>query len=233
MYRTGGAEISHPSYAATAASRELEEVPIAIWSTKSLEAEWSAEEPGLVVSDLESRGLGHLGGTLRHHFSGPIEDWVVAFGHQVFRPRIDPKTDSPLPLPPDVPWSPQSASPRELGGYLTGATQSVVESKIGHLEELRVEHADYDPMNRDPLEILRMVTFHGEAGGSSYTGLLNGALRQMDWSPMLGLNRAVLVGRIRTPTTHWTVNGKAVVPDQSTTLVRVLLPVRPTYYREE
>jgi hypothetical protein len=233
MYRTGGAEISHPSYSATAASRELEEVPIAIWSTKSLEAEWSAEEPGLVVSDLESRGLGHLGGTLRHHFSGPIEDWVVAFGHQVFRPRIDPKTDTPLPLPPDVPWSPQSASPRELGGYLTGATQSLVESKIGHIEELRVEHADYDPMLRDPLEILRMVTFHGEAGGSSYTGLLNGALRQMDWSSMLGLNRAVLIGRIRTPITHWTVDGKAVAPDQSTTLVRVLLPVRPTYYREE
>ena len=78
-----------------------------------------------------------------------------------------------------------------------------------------------------------MVTFHGEAGGSLYTGLENGALRQSDWSPMLELNRAVLIGRIRHPQTHWTVDGKAVEPDQCTTLVRVLLPVRAVHYSED
>jgi hypothetical protein len=229
MYRTGGVEISRPAYAASAGCRELEELPIAVWSTKNLEAEWSVQKPGLVESQLESRGLGHLGGSLRHHFPEPIEDWIVAFGHQVFRPRLDP----PEPLLPEVPWVPQSASQRELGGYLTGATQTVVESRIGKLEELRTEHADYDPLNRNPLDVLRMLTFHNEAGGALYTGLGNGALRQFDWSPLLDLNRAVLIGRIRRPLTRWKVDGEAVDPDQGFAFVRILLPVKATKYREE
>ncbi len=231
MYRTGGAEISRPGYALSAGCREIEELPIAVWSTKSLEAGWSAQQ-GLVDSQLESRGLGHLGGTLRHHFPEPIEDWIVAFGHQVFRPRTDSQTERPLPLLPEVPWAPQSASQRELGGYLTGATQSFVETQSGRLEELRTEHADYDPLNRDPLDILRMLTFHGEAGSTLYTGLGNGALRQLDWSPTLDLNRAVLIGRIRKPLTRWKVDGQTVDPDQSYTFVRILLPVKTTRYRE-
>jgi hypothetical protein len=228
MYRTGGVEISRPAYAASAGSRDLEELPIAVWSTKNLEAEWSVQKPGLVESQLESRGLGHLGGSLRHHLPGPIEDWIVAFGHQVFRPRLDP----PEPLLPEVSWVPQSASQRELGGYLTGATQTVVESRIGKLEELRTEHADYDPLNRNPLDVLRMLTFHNEAGGTLYTGLGNGALRQFDWSPLLDLNRAVLIGRIRRPLTHWKVDSEAVDPDQSFAFVRILLPVKAIRYHE-
>jgi hypothetical protein len=229
MYRTGGVEISRPSYASSAGCHELEEVPIAVWSTKNLEGEWSVQNPQLVDSQLESRGLGHLGGTLRHHFPGPIEDWIVAYGHQVFRPR----SESSEPLLPEVPWAPQSASQRELSGFLTGATQTAVESKYGKLEELRTEHADYDPLNQNALDILRMVTFHGEAGGTLYTGLGNGALRQFDWTPLLDLNRAVLIGRIRRPLTHWKVDGQTVEPDQSQTFVRIVLPVKRVHHQEE
>ena len=232
MYRAGGAEISRPSYAASAGCRELEELPIAIWSTKNLEAEWSSQTLGLVESQLESRGLGHLGGTLTHHFAEPIEDWMVAFGHQVFYPRLDAQA-RPLPMLPDVPWAPQTASQRELGGYLTGATQTLVESKLGKLDELRTEHADYDPLDRNPLDILRMVTFHNEAGGSLYTGLGNGALRAFDWSPLLDLNRAVLIGRVRRAPTRWKIDGQAVEPQQSSTYVRIALPVKQMHYHEE
>jgi hypothetical protein len=232
MYRTAGVEIARPSYDASAGSRQLDELPIAVWSTKSLESEWSMTDPGLVDSQLESRGLGHLGGTLRHHFPGPIEDWIVAYGHQVFYPRFDAH-GQPLPLLPDMPWAPQSASQRELSGYLTGATQTMVTTQGGRLEEMRTEHEDYDPVNRDPLRILRMLTFHNEAGGTVYTGLGNGALRQFDWSPLLDLNRAVLVGRVRRPLTRWKVDGQAVEPDQSFTFVRVVLPVKQVRYHEE
>jgi hypothetical protein len=232
MYRTAGVEIARPSYDASAGSRQLDEVPIAVWSTKSLESEWSMSDPGLVESQLESRGLGHLGGTFRHHFPGPIEDWVVAYGHQVFRPRFDAQ-EHPLPLLPDMPWAPQSASQRELSGYLTGATQTMVTTQGGHLEEMRTEHEDYDPLNRDPLQILRMLTFHNEAGGTVYTGLGNGALRQFDWSPLLDLNRAVLVGRVRRPSTRWKVDGQSIEPEQSFAFVRIVLPVKQVRYHEE
>ncbi len=232
MYRTAGVEISHPGYSASPGDRELQQVPIAVWSTKNLESEWSQDTPGLIDSQLESRGPSHLGGSLRHHFPGPIEDWVVAYGHQVFRPRSDAQ-DRPLPMLPDVPWAPQTALQRELSGFLTGATQIMVTSQGTHLEEMRTEHVDYDPLNHDPLDILRMLTFHTEAGGTLYTGLGNGALRQFDWSPLLELNRAVLVGRVRRPLTRWQVDGQTVEADQSYTLVRIVLPVKPVRYQEE
>lgn len=232
MYRTAGVEISHPSYAASPGDRQLEQVPIAVWSTKNLESEWSQDTPGLVESQLESRGASHLGGSLRHHFPGPIEDWIVAYGHQVFRPRSDAH-DHPLPMLPDVPWAPQTALQRELSGYLTGATQTIVTSQGNHLEEMRTEHVDYDPVNHDPLEILRMLTFHTEAGGTLYTGLGNGALRQFDWSPLLELNRAVVVGRVRRPLTRWQVDGQIVDADRGYTIVRIVLPVKLVRVQEE
>jgi hypothetical protein len=232
MYRTAGVEISHPSYSASAGDRQLEQMPISVWSTKNLESEWSQDTTGLIDSQLESRGPSHLGGSLRHHFPGPIEDWVVAYGHQVFYPRPDTQ-DHLLPMLPDVPWAPQTAMQRELSGYLTGATQTMVTTQGTHLEEMRTEHVDYDPLNHDPLFILRMLTFHNEAGGTLYTGLGNGALRQFDWSPLLELNRAVLVGRVRRPLTRWQVDGQTVDADQSYSLVRVVLPVKPVRYQEE
>ena len=58
-------------------------------------------------------------------------------------------------------------------------------------------------------------------------------LRQFDWGPLLELNRAVLVGRVRRPLTRWQVDGQTVEADQSYTLVRIVLPVKPVRYQEE
>jgi hypothetical protein len=64
-----------------------------------------------------------------------------------------------------------------------------------------------------------------------YTGLGNGALRSYDWTPLLELDRAVLIGRIHRPVMHWTIDGKPIEPDASATFVRLVLPVRAV--REE
>ncbi len=226
MYRSGGAEIARPAYSAAPGSRSLEEVPIPVWCTKAVEAEWQTTAAGLIEDNLESRGPGHLGGTLRHHFPVPIEEWILAYGHLVFRPHDDPKTEKPRPLAPGIPWDPQSSLQRELTGYLTGATQRMEKSPKTKFDELVIEHADYDPLDRDPVRVMRMLSFHAAAGGTAYTGLSNGALRSSDLSPLLDLNRAVLVGRLSRPAMHWTVNGKPVEAESSTTLVRLVLPVR-------
>ncbi len=119
----------------------------------------------------------------------------MAYGHQVFRPRTDPKTGLAVPLLPDVPWLPlKTGTQRELAGYMTGATKVNTKSITTQYEESHIEHADYDPLERDPVNIMRMLTFHREAGGTLYTGLENGALRNFDWTPLLDLDRAVLIG---------------------------------------
>jgi hypothetical protein len=229
MYRTSGAEIARPPYSIEAGDRALKGVPIAIWSSKNVETEWFGRTSNLVDNQLESRGPGRLEGSLRHHFPEPIEDWIVAYGHQVFRPRTDPKTGIALPLAPDVSWLPLTASQRELAGYLSGATKVTVKSATTQYDESHVEHADYDPLDRDPVAIMRMLTFHREVGGTLYTGLENGALRNYDWTPTLDLDRAVLVGRIRRPVMRWTVDGKRLEPETSVTIVRLVLPVRKTH----
>ena len=167
--------------------------------------------------------------SLRHHFPVPIEDWVVAYGHQIFRPRNDPKTGLAVPLLPDVPWLPVTSTQRELAGYMTGATKVNTKSINTQYEESHTEHADYDPLDRDPVSIMRMLTFHREAGSTLYTGLENGALRNFDWTPLLDLDRAVLIGAIHKPVMRWTVDGKVLEPETQVTIVRLLLPVRKTH----
>jgi hypothetical protein len=229
MYRAGGAEIVRPPYSIDADDRTINGVPIAIWSAKNLETDWIGNTSKLVDKQLESRGPSRLEGSLRHHFPAPIEDWVVAFGHQIFRPRTDSKTGLAVPLLPDVPWLPLTAFQRELAGYLTGATKVNTKAINTQYEESHIEHADYDPLDRDPLNIMRMLTFHREAGGTLYTGLENGALRNFDWTPLLDLDRAVLIGSIRKPVMRWTVDGKQLEPETQVTIVRLLLPVRKTH----
>ncbi len=229
MYRAGGAEIARPPYSIEADDRTINGVPVAIWSSKNLETDWLGNTSNLVDCQLESRGPSRLEGSLRHHFPVPIEDWVVAFGHQVFRPRTDAKTGRAVPLLPDVPWLPLTASQRELAGYMTGATKVNTKSINTQYEESHIEHADYDPLDREPVNIMRMLTFHREAGGTLYTGLENGALRNLDWSPLLDLDRAVLIGAIRKPVIRWTVDGKQLEPETQVTIVRLLLPVRKTH----
>jgi len=229
MYRTAGAEISHPAYSAGVGSHALSDVPVAIWSTKSLEGEWVGQGAQLVESQLTSRGPSNLGGSFQHYLPEPIDDWIVAFGHQVFRPQINLKTGKPFAIVPGIPWSPRNASQRELGGYLTGTTQKTVTGRSSKIEELKIEQVPYDPLSRDAIGVMQMLTFHSAAGGTSYTGLENGALRTFDFSPLLDLNRAVLVGHINRPMAHWDVNGKPLEPDQTSTFVRFVLPVRSAH----
>lgn len=228
MYRTSGAEIARPPYSVEPGDRAIDGVPIAKWSAKNLETEWVGRTAGLVDNQLESRGPSRLEGSLKHHFPEPIEDWIVAYGHQVFRPSTNPKTGRAFPLAPDVPWLPLTASQRELSGYLTGATKVNVKSATTQYDESHIEHADYDPLDRDPVPVMRMLTFHREVGASLYTGLENGALRNYDWTPLLELDRAVLVGRIHRPVMRWNVDGKRLEPETEVTIVRLLLPVRKT-----
>ena len=94
------------------------------------------------------------------------------------------------------------------------------------MEEDRIEHEEYDPLERDPMAVMRMLTFHREAGGTLYTGLENGAMRTDDWTPLLELDRAILVGSIRRPVMRWTIDGKRLEPETHVAFVRLVLPVR-------
>jgi hypothetical protein len=227
MYRPGGLELGRPEYRFSADGTSIEDLPVSIWSTKSLTARWQFDDDALVESKLESPGLSQLFGTFTHHLPVPIEDWIVAYGNRVFRPRgeVNPAFEK---IRPGELWNPSAASvhQRELRGFLTRAKVYKVAKKEGFGEDILIRQDPYDPLDLDPTDLLRLLTFHAAAGGSNYTGLENTALSQFDLSPLLQLDRAVLFGRIKMSVAVPRIDGEAVEPTQQVAFVRILLPVK-------
>src|SRR5262249_1562146 len=71
----------------------------------------------------------------------------------------------------------------------------------------------------------QMMTLHEAAGGKAYTGLDHASLRTFDLTPLLWLDRAVLIARVPEPQTEWHFTGKARRPTPHHGFVRPLLPV--------
>ena len=69
------------------------------------------------------------------------------------------------------------------------------------------------------------MMFYQAAGGENYTGLTHGYFSKIDYSHLLKLKRAVLVGQIESASSLL-VNGQEVkeLYDSSVTMVRVVLP---------
>ena len=59
-------------------------------------------------------------------------------------------------------------------------------STTPNIYDTHIEHADYDPLDRDPVDVMRMLTLHREAGGTLYTGLENGSAAKSRLDASLG-----------------------------------------------
>jgi len=233
MYRTGGLEIGRPAYAYDTDAVAIENVPISRWSTKSLTAAWQQEVKDLFECSLESTEVGQLSGTFVHHLPVPVEDWLIAYGNRAYRPVARGWRRNDSGIPPDRPLlisrTGTNIAHRELNGLLTRKTR-VQANKERHESgsDVLIERAPYNPMMRNPDQIVRMLTFHQRAGGTSYTNLANQAPSLSDLSELLDLNRAVLLAKIRMPAAEFNLDGTVVQPTQHWAYVRAVLPVRRT-----
>ncbi len=207
--------------------KSIDDLPLMQWSSKPLLAEFHDSAAGLVDSDLQSNGVGQLSGTITHRLPGPIEDWVLAFGNRIYRHKKTREDPQSLPLAPrqvlrvDQP----NVYPRELRAFLTGKT-AAGRPQGSQATDVASQFVSYDPLSRDPADVLRILTFHNEVGGIKYTGLTNRLLEKEDLSHLLRLGRAVLFGRLNAPVASLQLSGKEVAPDRETTFVRIVLPVK-------
>lgn len=244
MYRAAGAGVARPEYHVRSDRFPLPDLPVSVWATKTVVAQWEHPADGVALSKLTSPIVGQLSGSLIHHLPGDLTDWVLAYGNRVYLPKA--RRDGTLPsIPPGSPWTPARIDvvQRELNGYLTGTIATRVKSKQPKGDDqVIVEQTPWNPLHHDALDVLRMVTFHDKAEGTSYTGLSNDGLRQWELSPLLDLNRAVLFGLLETPAGTLEVadggkpsegadgssNGAAVRGARTVTVVRLVLPVMQT-----
>ena len=237
MYRRGGFELGRAAYMFTPRAQAIENLPISIWTTKTLSATRQSSGGGLVESQLEAAGSGsRLTGTIVHHFSVPLRNWFIAYGNSVYRPRVRATSADGGDLPPGRQWSlssPQVES-RELVGFLTGSIAVRYRAEHKRDDTIRNVRMQWNPENRNPDDILRILTFHELVGGKSYTGLSNGLLRPLDLSPLLRVDRAVLFGTIDVPAARLMLKdgtpdaAHPVEPSRYTTCVRIVLPVQRT-----
>ena len=252
LYRGSGLTGGRSSYELTE-SGEAKRPALAQWSTKAYLAEWSQVEPGAtkwVESQLESSGPSRLAGSITWNLEEPLEEFLLVFGGRVFF-VADGRPNRLLAY---QPWEPTGAQgqQRDFRAYLTGTTGRRVKIS-GSRDELQFRAEPYDPLDFDPLRLMRMLTFHDVTGGRPYTGMDHRLFRRLELTPAMHAGQAILVGRMKRAGASVVVDGQTVSWDadgtagqggsgtQSTgtraagtqeTFLRVVLPVK-TYFEEE
>ena len=172
----------HPSLAAidygyADSPATLQGIPIAASSSRLFEAQIVAvTKTPAVESNLEREGQGTLRGKVTSRLPFPLDACVLAHAGWLYDVgRLDPGQA----------FDPAAGrGPRSLAGALTRRTAS-------RDREINVR---WDLTEHDPTRILEVAGFHAAAGGSGYTSLEPGRLARFDLSPLLPLDRAVLVG---------------------------------------
>ena len=206
------AAMPHPSlatadYAYGDSLATLDGVPIAAASSRLFEAEWFAEaEPTPIAeSTLGTAAQGTLVGTVAHHLPFALDacrllhaGWLYDVGRLEPGQRYDTQA---------------GRGPRSLAAALTRRS-GVKERDVA---------VRWDSAETDVDRILEIAGFHAAAGGG-YTGLAGGRLARLDLSPLLQLNRAVLVGVADRGQTTWRF------PDGRATgrgVYRIVIPLTP------
>jgi hypothetical protein len=212
------AAVGHPSLAAAdygygGSLAALDDVPIAAAASRLFEAEWSGcVDVPVVTSSLALTSQATLAGAVSHHLPFPIENcrllhagWLYDVG--TLRPgdRYDTAT---------------GRGPRSLASALTRRAAA----------KDRETALTWDPTNADVARIIEVAAFQGAAGGTAYTGLDAGRLGRLDLSPLLAVDRAVLVGTVAegVPASRWDIGGGAgpmAAAAAAPTLCRIVIPL--------
>jgi len=177
------APAAHPSLAAAAygyagSSAALAGAPIAAASSRLFEADLvGTTTTRTVESTLAKEGQGTLKGAITSRLNFALERCVLVHAGWLYDVGA---------LAPGQTFEPgRGRGPRSLAGAVTHRTQN----------KEREVAVRWDLAERDPMRILELAGFHAAAGGSGYSSLESGRLGRFDLSPLLPLDRAVLVGR--------------------------------------
>lgn len=215
MYRTGGLEIGRLSYSVNPREARVDDLPLRIWSAQTLAGSFRTETKRLIRGDLYLSDTKRLIGSFEHHFGGPIVDWMILHDTYIYRPEAD-VPESVASIAPGRTWS---LSQR---GIIKTVTEEEVRAMSG-----TAESSDATASQRFNY-FIRMLSMHGRLRGGIYQSLRNVGLAELDLTRLLRLNRAVLIGRVRTPAADL-ISGdgdEPIEPTQSYTFVRIVLPVK-------
>ncbi|MDZ4784120.1 MAG: hypothetical protein SGJ19_28055 [Planctomycetia bacterium] len=204
----------------------MQGLPMQIWSSKTVMAEWRGTVQKLASANLTHGGDGLPEGQLTWHAPWALDDCWLVYGNTVTR------------LGRLVANEPATVGSRSGEGWSTLSNllryQRRVQRSPGK-EEYTMVGTQWDAESTDVKEILRQILFYDAAGGSEYSHSWNGALRQLDLSARRDLGQAMLVGFVAEPLAKDAPgavlhhNGQPLrgEDERRWVVVRTLLPVSP------
>jgi len=199
----------------------IENLPIPVWSTRSLTARWTAPAAGCPAADLADENQ-VLSGTITNTLDFTLGRCILAYDRWAYELGTLRPGESAR-LGPDVKRS-------ELQTLLTGLKFVFDKSKDKYHQEL----TPYDQSSTEVPYILRAMMFFEAAGGQRYTGLDHDYQAFVDLSGLLKTDRVILVAQGPTGETAARLHSQLLrdgqpigsPQDQHTIIYRFVIPLR-------
>lgn len=189
-------------------------LPLQVSSTKPMFGHWWSDNPIRIRSRLKHNAkLQQITGSVTNPFDYTLHNCRLMFENWAY------VLDQPLG-PGDTFDIVTETSEKNLKSLLTRRAKYSETKK-------RSDNSPWDPTDRRISRIADLMMFYSAAGGENYTGLSHGYQSFTDFTGLLNLNRAILVGEVHQQGVTFNINGQNVAEeyDQTLTIVRVLLPV--------
>jgi hypothetical protein len=232
LYRPGGSGLGRRSSRRTdTAVPQFSETPLLANGSQEFLAEQIRHVAAgtVVVSELTHPTGSLLEGSFRHQLPYAINNWMMVYLDRVYVPG-HAASDEHRRLDPGELWSRETTPMRvaDLKDYLRAVRSVQFDSNTtrGSSRQSSLVQSEWNPANRNPLEILTMISLYERVGGQQYLKLNNHGFRRDELARSLQLNTAVLIGTLAEPLGELMLDGQPVRTADSQTIVRLLLPVR-------
>jgi hypothetical protein len=206
-------DVTGVGYRQTSNLTALDELPVLTASTKSLLARWDcppkADSPPKIAADLAVDDNGLLVGSIMNNTAAMLADAYLLHGRWGYRLGDLPPAEK-LTIGPQL-------HARGVQSIVTGRAHAAPAR-----DTFLADRASVD-------ELLSVMMFYQAIGGEGFAGLPNRYQASCDLSPLLTLDRAILVARGTTSGSQWTnttTRGPlGTEPDASTVIYRFILPL--------
>ncbi|QDU74721.1 hypothetical protein Pan97_17340 [Bremerella volcania] len=188
----------------------LQELPIQIWSSKTLMGRGWGSLNETEYEPLSERESQLIEGLLTNPTDMELTDCYVFHGRWAYF----------------VAKLPARGTARIVPGQSAQNTEKVLKRR--RVQESTDGGELWDRQSTDVQRIMEVTMFHSAAGGRSYSSLTNRFQSYVDLSSHIAGDRAVLVGKVKSPPSKIQVDGQSVDNDQaqSWSYVRIIYPVQ-------
>lgn len=195
---------------------EMKQLPVQVWSTKTISARWSAHVEQVIKATLHRTGDELLGGQLVNSTGVRLDDCLLLYGKWAY--RLGPIAEGATVT------MDHSIQPRTVRTSLTNATAGDT-TETNTADDGTVE---FRLAEADTTRLMKVMMFFEAINGRRYTGKFNRYQSFLDMSHLLKQeNLAILLAKCTTPGSQWLDGDQPFRSDKDRnwTFYRFVIPV--------